>query len=129
MNQIASIIEEKVKSDLDYKPWEVPQRLFKNLSEMCILNNVPMIMQGNRIKKVKLHVVDTKLEKDHGLLEAKPIIKDDRLYFFLRYNKKVKLYRGEVRWPDGKIWCSFPADNEVIFDAALAFGESVQNLD
>jgi hypothetical protein len=131
MTAIASFLEETTKNKLGYedKPWEVPQRLFKNLNTLCILNNVPMKTNAGRIQKVKIHLVDQKLKKDYGLHEAKPIVKDDRLYLSLRYsNKAITLHPGEVLWPDGKIWCSFPRKGEVLMDAALVFGEEVQAL-
>lgn len=132
MTTIASVCEDKLKNKLGFeeKPlWETGRKLFQNLIAICLVNNIPVLMDGKRINRVKVHLHDKALGKDYGLQEAKPVIKDDRLYLSVRYNpKQITLYPGEVQWEDGKIYCSFPRNGEVLIDASLAFGEEVQAL-
>lgn len=132
MTSIASNCEEQIKSKLGFeeKPlWETGRKLFQNLIAICLVNNIPVLMDGKRINRVKVHLHDSFLGNDYGLQEAKPVIKDDRLYLSIRYNpNQIKLIQGEVQWEDGKIYCSFPRKGEVLIDASLAFGEEVQAL-
>lgn len=132
MTSIASNCEEQIKSKLGFeeKPlWETGRKLFQNLIAICLVNNIPVLMDGKRINRVKVHLYDNQLGKDYGLREAKPVIRNDRLYLSVRYNpKEITLYPGEVNWEDGNIYCSFPKNGEMLIDAALAFGEEVQAL-
>jgi hypothetical protein len=132
MTSIGSICEDKTKNLLGFedKPlWETGRKLFQNLIGICLVHNIPVLMDGKRINRVKVHLFDSNLKNDYGMQEAKPIVKDNRLYLSIRYNpNKIKLIQGEVLNDDGTIFCTFPRKGEVLIDAALAFGEEVQAL-
>jgi hypothetical protein len=131
MTTLASNLEESVKDKLGYedKHWETPRKLFANLTSLCILNNVPVKMDGKRIDRVKIHLWDSKLGKDYGLVEAKPVVKNERMYLSIRYEGRgIVLHPGDVKWNDGHIFCQFPKKGEVLIDATLAFGEEVNAL-
>lgn len=106
MGTLASNLEEKVINALGYedKHWEAPRKLFRNMIDLCLLHNIPVLMKKDRVERVKIHIVQPSKGLDYGLCEAKPFVRGGRLY--LSFNGLVKL---EV-------------------DAAEAFGEEVQAL-
>ena len=102
MNTIASNLEEKVKDQLKYEPWRIPQQLFKNLIGICILNKIPVKKKGKRVTAVQIQI--TRGKEDVGPVWAKPFVKNDRLMI------------------------SFRSDTAHTVDASLIFGEKVQEI-
>lgn len=137
MTSIASNCEEQIKSKLGFeeKPlWETGRKLFQNLIAICLVNNIPVLMDGKRINRVKVHLHDSHKRdhgrnKDYGVREAKPVIREDRLYLSILFNpNQIELPGEEVMGDHGKPLCMFPRKGEVLIDASLAFGEEVQAL-
>ena len=88
MNQIGSILEEKIKEQLNYehKPISSQRKLFDNLICVCIMKQVQIKVVNHHIKGVLIHL--HRSGKPIGNYWAKPVIRNGRIY--LSFNKPIK---------------------------------------
>jgi hypothetical protein len=105
MNSIGENLKEKTKKKLGYasEPVSKSRMLIDRLKELCLINNIPMRLNGHFVSAIRIGIyrgsagVDSEGRyNDSEYIWARPVIKQGRLYLSFKSDQNYFVDAAEV---------------------------------